>query len=213
MYDDLISDVLTCIEAKPSSHVLEVGCASGFEAKGVAAAVARYTGVDVAAPALDAARQLALPNAEFIHADGAALPFDDDQFDCAYCYDVFINIPTFDQGSAIIEEMLRVVKPGGKVLVAPVSDEAMRVALAGKITDIIADLEQRFGPRPQGPAAEVPIASADPSKAPPQVICYYFEKSDFEAFGRKIGARCELREIHRQNPYYGYRFNAIYSRP
>jgi hypothetical protein len=90
----------------------------------------------------------------------------------------------------------------------------MRTVVEAKIVDVAADLERRFGPPRHGPPATEDVAeAAAPPKAPPQVVCYYFEKSQFEAFGRTANARCDLLEIHSQNPYYGCRFNAVYSRP
>ena len=115
-YDDMMDSIVRTIGADASSRVLEVGCAAGFIACGVAPKVGQYVGVDVAEGAIECARSLDLPNATFHVGDGGALPFDDSMFDGVYCYDVLTNFPTFDSVKGLVQDMVRVVRPGGKVL-------------------------------------------------------------------------------------------------
>ena len=81
--------------------VLEVGCTSGFIAKGLAPRVKRYTGIDLAESARRVAQRLSLQNTDFRQADGKQVPFPDTSFVAAYCYDVFTNFPAFDESPAI----------------------------------------------------------------------------------------------------------------
>jgi hypothetical protein len=46
----------------------------------------------------------------------------------------------------------------------------------------------------------------------PEIVCYYFRKKDFEAFGREAGLATAIKDIHALNPYVGYRFNVIYTK-
>jgi hypothetical protein len=46
----------------------------------------------------------------------------------------------------------------------------------------------------------------------PQIVCYYFRKADFEAIGTEAGTATRIEDIHALSPYFGYRFNAIYSK-
>lgn len=221
IYDDLISSISECIRGDLCSSVLEVGCASGFLAYGMAPKVGRYVGIDIAAPALEVARKLGLSNAKFQLSDGECLPFSANQFDGAYCYDVFTNFPAFQNGEAIIREMLRVVKPGGKVLVGSIPDAALQMEFEEKAREVSAELEASFGLLPvrrEGEAhAPSPawwrrlLARGMPS-VKPEIICYYFNQRDFETLGQEMDVPCDIRQIHALNPYVGYRFNVLYTK-
>ena len=151
IFEDMIASIVAAMDASADSRVLEVGCASGFLARGVAPRVGAYVGVDVAQPALDAAEQLGLANAAFLKGDGAALPFEDGAFDGAFCYDVFTNLPSIDDGIPIIREMLRVVRPGGKVLIGSIPDGAVERGYIDRVAQVGQELEERFGPPWPGP--------------------------------------------------------------
>jgi SAM-dependent methyltransferase len=210
IYEDIIDHIVASIGATPESRVLEVGCASGFIARGVAPRVGGYTGVDIAGEALKAASQLGLSNAEFVLSDGGALPFEDGVFDGALCYDVFTNLPSPQDGAAIIDQMLRVVKPGGKVLIGSIPDEAVRLGFEARVAAFSAELEAQFGPPRLGPPPAPPEGGGE--RPNPLIVGYYFSRESFVALGETLGARCEIQEIHRMNPYYGFRFNAVYTR-
>ena len=47
----------------------------------------------------------------------------------------------------------------------------------------------------------------------PGIVCYYFRAEDFRALANRLAADVELTNIHRLNPYEGYRFNAVYTKP
>lgn len=239
LLDDLGSSIVEQLGARKDTVVLEVGCAAGFLAAVVAPRVGRYEGIDLAAAPLEVARRLGLANAHFRQADGAALPFADGTFDAVFCYDVFTNFPRFEDGIPLIETMLRVVKPGGRVLVGSIPDRAVSEGFAARVAEVSRDLDAKYGPsqpRPDvvSPNAEaqvvtaplglserlqrlfglrkMPVVEAAPA-APPEIICYEFERENFIALGRSLGAVTELRDIHALNPYCGFRFNAIFTRP
>ena len=212
MFDDMIASIVAAMDAGADSRVLEVGCASGFLARGVAPRVGAYVGVDVAQPALEAAEQLALSNATFRKGDGAALPFEDGAFDGAFCYDVFTNLPSIDDGVPIIREMLRVVRPGGKVLIGSIPDGAVEQGYIARVAQVGQDLEQRFGPPWAGPepVSGPPAEPVEDRGVTPLIVGYYFSRDDFVTAGSALGAACTIREIHALNPYAGFRFNAVY---
>ena len=219
VYEDLIASILESLNAGSLSTVLEVGCASGFLTKGVAPHVGRYVGVDVAKPTLQVAKRLQLPNATFRLGDGSRLPLGDDTFDAAFCYDVFTNFPRFDDGAGIIEDMLRVVKPGGRVLVGSIPNEATKDAYEARTAEVAARLESEFGPVNNSRAA-VPAPDAlerlrrlVSKPADPKIVCYYFRPEDFLALGDRLGVDVTVTNIHRLNPYEGYRFNVVYAKP
>lgn len=218
IYDDLVHSILQSAAAGPSSEVLEVGCAGGFLAYGVAPRVRQYVGVDLAAPALKVARRLRLPNATFRSADAQRLPFGDATFDAAFCYDVFTNLPDFEEGAGMIAEMLRVVRPAGRVLIGSIPDAATKAAYEASVAVVARELESEFGPstrreRSRSPAFAQIVRRWVVSPPAPAIVCYYFDASDFVALGRTLGAEVTVSGIHAQNPYHGYRFNVVYTKP
>jgi len=105
-------------ELKEGVAVLDVSCGRGtqsvFYAKEYGAVV---TGIDISADMLQTAAENAKQagiQVTFKQGDSQNLPFDDN------CFDVVINecavgIP--DDSQKVLDEMVRVVKPGGKVLI------------------------------------------------------------------------------------------------
>jgi SAM-dependent methyltransferase len=217
MREDLAASIVAGCGANRSSKVLEVGCAAGFLAQLVAPLIGRYEGVDLAAAPLRIARRLQLPNAVFKKADGGRLPYADASFDAAFCYDVFTNFPKFEDGAGLIGEMLRVVKPGGRVLVGSIPDAGTEAAYVTRVAHVVEELQRHYGPVPE----RASVARTDgvwtkllrrfgPPPAKPEITCYYFGKQDFHDLGRRLKASVEICDIHARNPYVGYRFNAIY---
>lgn len=117
-------EVATLIETLPSqARVLDVGCANGHATFAVARAIAptEMIGVDYSEPMIAAARSRLAAEGEglplsFEVADVKALPFEDDRFDAVTCTRVLINLPNWQEQRQGIEEMLRVCRPGGRVI-------------------------------------------------------------------------------------------------
>ena len=225
IYDDLISDILRLTGADASTKLLEVGCASGFLALGLAPKVTSYDGLDLADPALSTARQIGLKNAHFTLGDGAALPYPDNYFDASLCYDVFTNFPSFQVGADLIGEMLRTTRPGGNVLIGSIPDHEKRDAYAERVVEVALELQERHGPLSQhylnlGGVADsdrrpwwTRVFSRPPVSVNASIECFYFEKQDFLKLGKQLAAECRIAEVHALNPYRGFRFNVIYTKP
>ena len=108
------------LHLKPDSFVLEVGCGSGGYALHLAEKVGcRLVGLDVNAPGVRNANQLALARGltsqtRFEQCDASkTLPFDDNTFDAVFSNDVLCHLPG---RAAVLVEMFRVLKPGGRML-------------------------------------------------------------------------------------------------
>jgi SAM-dependent methyltransferase len=229
LLSDLTLNMLDLMSIDQGSSVLEVGCAAGFLATALGGCVGRYVGVDLAESPLVVARSLNLKNAEFHRAEGEHLHFSDRQFDAAFCYDVFSNFPSFAAGEPIIAEMLRVVKPGGRVLVGSIPDREKVEELQAVAKKLSADFEQRFGPEVERPLLGTVRKSqtnrltrvADflglrrllervHNEVKPEIISYYFDRNDFVALGNRLGVETKIFDIHSLNPYLGTRFNAVF---
>ena len=90
----------------PGIKVLDVGCASGgfFNIMRTLEPTVDYTGIDIAGPAVDLARQT-YPDARFEVADGVTIPFIDGTFDLVHCTSVLVIEPRYQE---VWEEMYRV---------------------------------------------------------------------------------------------------------
>lgn len=217
IYTDMIDDIIALTGVGEHSTLLEVGCASGFLAWGLAPRLRRYIGVDTASRAIETAKKLKLPNADFKVANGKRLYFPSDLVDAAICYDVFTNFPSISDGVCIIREMLRVLRPGGHVLIGSIPDVAKKEGYEKRVMDVSAELNFRFGPLVSGPELKPvgPITWIQHLLRPvnPKIVCYYFDKNDFLNLGEELGVSTKFTDIHSMNPYVGYRFNVIYSKP
>lgn len=217
MCEDLFASITGGLAAGPGSSILEVGCASGFIAAGLAPRVGAYLGVDVARQAVAVARRHGIPRTKFSVADGRRLPFKDSAFDAVLCYDVFTNFPGFGFGASIIREMFRVVRPGGRAMVGSVPDAACADRMAVRAAEVSADLERRFGALPVRPELAPRRSWLERlgfrSARPAAITCYEFRREDFESLARELGAVLLLEDVHPLNPYRGLRFNAIFLKP
>jgi SAM-dependent methyltransferase len=96
--------------------VLEVGCGTGVDLVRFALGGAKVTGVDLAESAIGLARQnfaqRGLP-VRLLTADGERLPFADATFDFVFAHGV---VQYTGDGRRLVEEVHRVLKPGGEAV-------------------------------------------------------------------------------------------------
>lgn len=108
----------------PGRATLEIGCGEGRVTRDLAARGHRMTSAD-ASPTLLAAAEEALPEAEYVLADAAALPFEDDSFDLVVAYNSLIDIQ--DMPGAV-RETARVLTPDGRFCICvthPLADAGL----------------------------------------------------------------------------------------
>ncbi len=110
----------TQLKINQDSNVLELGCGSGGYAIYLAERTdCRITGIDHNAQGIRNANRLArardlLPQVRFVRADiSHKLPYDTAVFDAVFANDVFCHIPN---RHALLAEVFRVLKPGGRML-------------------------------------------------------------------------------------------------
>lgn len=113
-------------------HVLDVGCGDGAISVGLSAVAGRVT-------AIDASREeFALASAYltseggnqlvFLEGDGQRLEFADASFDAGFCHSTLEAVP---DPAAVLSEVWRVLRPGGRVGVASVEYGGLILAGAG----------------------------------------------------------------------------------
>jgi ubiquinone/menaquinone biosynthesis C-methylase UbiE len=97
--------------------VLEIGCGPGHYAQAVAPHATSYIALDVSEAMLAAARQCGagIPNLTFLHADAQAIPLPDDAVDLVFGTWAIGAISPPAARERAMEEIHRVVKPGGEI--------------------------------------------------------------------------------------------------
>lgn len=98
-------------------QVLDVACGTGALTRELAARVApggAVTGLDLNEGMLGVARRRT-PSVAWEHGEAEALPFDEDRFDAVTCQ---FGLMFFRDRKQAIREMLRVLRPGGRLAVA-----------------------------------------------------------------------------------------------
>jgi len=106
--------------AQPGDRVLDVGCGGGYLARLLAAAVTpngRVTGVDPSSPAINYARRRDPGNCSFAVGAAQDLDLPDRSFDVVTSTLAVHHIPEPERPAAF-REMYRVMRPGGRLLVA-----------------------------------------------------------------------------------------------
>jgi demethylmenaquinone methyltransferase/2-methoxy-6-polyprenyl-1,4-benzoquinol methylase/phosphoethanolamine N-methyltransferase len=106
----------------PGDRVLDVGTGPGYLALAASDRVGpdgRAVGIDASPEMIGRAKTRAArrrSRAEYLVATAEALPFDDDAFDVVVSRLVFHHLPG-DVKTAALDEMARVLKPGGRILI------------------------------------------------------------------------------------------------
>lgn len=107
--------------ARAGDRVLDVGCGTGYLTNRAAARAVgptgRVVGVDPSEPVIAYARRTAPPNVTFHTAGGEAVPEPDASFDTVVSTLAVHHIPPTLRPAAV-REMFRLLRPGGRLLIA-----------------------------------------------------------------------------------------------
>lgn len=100
-------------------RVLDIACGLGYGSKIVSQTLgARVESVDVSEEALDYARQhYASPDIHFQQGTITDIHFEDASFDAAICFETIEHLSLSDAQKAM-DELFRVLRPGGKLLIS-----------------------------------------------------------------------------------------------
>lgn len=104
------------VEWCPRGRALDVGCGTGVLASRLAGAGYVMTGVDPSAGMLEILRART-PDVVAVEGSGTALPFDADAFDLVLSAATFHHIADPGDVRRTLSEMVRVARPGGRILV------------------------------------------------------------------------------------------------
>lgn len=101
-----------CRYVPKGAHVLDLGCGTGVSCVLLAERGFKVTGVDISDKFLD--KNLTGECVQLVAADAKALPFPDGSFDAVTSYEFMEHVFGVE---GVLDEMIRVVKPGGLILV------------------------------------------------------------------------------------------------
>lgn len=101
---------------KEGERALDVGCGTGIYTAWLSGQGLAVTGVD-RDPAMVAAAVTKAPGARLLEADATALPFEAEEFDLALAVTLFSFLDPAQRERAAAE-LVRVVRPGGRVVIA-----------------------------------------------------------------------------------------------
>lgn len=109
--------ILSFLDIKKNSKVLDVGCGTGTFAIMIAKKAKKVVGIDASKAMINTAKKKSkeLGNVEFIEAIAEDLPFDDNSFDIVLSSMTLHHLPSKDKIIAL-KEMKRVLKPKGQFL-------------------------------------------------------------------------------------------------
>ncbi|BCV21588.1 class I SAM-dependent methyltransferase [Moorella sp. Hama-1] len=122
-----LESIVKGLNLAPGGTILDVGCGTGILIPYLQAAVGpagRVVALDIAESMLKQAQSKGFPaNVEFICADVMEIPFPAATFDEVICNSAF---PHFPRKLEALNEMARVTKPGGRVIIChPAAREAI----------------------------------------------------------------------------------------
>jgi SAM-dependent methyltransferase len=149
--EPLYEAVFDALGVGNQTHLLDVGCGSGYALQLAAKRGATVSGLDASAGLLTVARRR-LPEADLREGDLESLPYDDDTFDAVTAFN---SVQYASDPIAALREVKRVAKPGAPVAVASWGDPERCQARV-----LIAALGALLPPPP--PGAGGPFALAAP---------------------------------------------------
>jgi len=117
LFQEWGSRVAEAAHIQPGQRVLDVACGTGVLARAVARRVGpegEVVGLDINAGMLAVARQKA-PQIEWWLGPAEALPFEDNRFDAVVSQ---FSLMFFEEKKKALQEMVRVLRPGGRLAVA-----------------------------------------------------------------------------------------------
>jgi SAM-dependent methyltransferase len=152
----LIEPLLDAAAVGPGSRLLDVASGPGHLAGAAARRGAQVTGIDLADPMLDIAREL-YPDVTFLRGDAEALPLADEQADAVTGAFVLNHLP---EPEAALREVNRVLGPGGRAAFT-----VWRAPPRSRLVTLLSEAAEAAGVEPSG---EVP-PGPDPYRFADQV--------------------------------------------
>jgi len=169
--------------------VCEVGCGAGAMLWPLKETGARLFGLDYSASLIEIASK-AMPDGVFKTGEAAVLPFGDNLFDAVFSHGVFFYFCDLSYARAVMLEILRAVKEGGRIMILDVPDVDTMDACESYRRDVVYKGEA-YPTSQDGPYRHL-----------------YFPRSFFTDFAREFGMKASFVECDLPSyPMAEYRFN------
>lgn len=114
LFQDWTTPVLDAAGVKAGQRILDVACGTGVLARAAAERGAQVVGLDINDGMLAVARQKA-PDINWQQGNAEDMPFGDDRFDAVVSQ---FGLMFFEDRPSAISEMIRVLRPGGRMSIA-----------------------------------------------------------------------------------------------
>jgi SAM-dependent methyltransferase len=122
---EIVLSLLPPASVAPGRFVLDVGCGTGYTLSWLKARYAvRPMGIDISANGLMFSRQR--HQKDLVQGDAAALPFKSESFELIMSLDVVSQMEGAESRASALQEFLRVLKPGGRLVIRVPAFEWLR---------------------------------------------------------------------------------------
>jgi demethylmenaquinone methyltransferase / 2-methoxy-6-polyprenyl-1,4-benzoquinol methylase len=118
------------IDPQPGERVLDLAAGTGTSSAAIAKKGAQVTALDLSAGMIEVGRERH-PDIEFVEGDAEHLPFDDETFDAVT---ISFGLRNVNDPMAALSEMIRVLKPGGRVVICEFSTPPLAALRFGYTT-------------------------------------------------------------------------------
>jgi len=115
------------IDPQPGERILDIACGTGTSSVALTRTGATVVGVDFSPGMLSQARRKHT-SVEFVEGDAVKLPFVSDEFDAVT---ISFGLRNVSDPKAALDEMYRVLKPGGRLVITEFSRPPVAVMRAG----------------------------------------------------------------------------------
>ena len=119
----MVQTIAQGLEVKKSDTMADLGCGGGWILRELKPYAGRIIGLDFSQSMLTSAQQLC-PNEDFVCGEIGQLPFQNESFDCALSYFVFLNFMDDRFVEQALLDVMRILKKGGRALIGQMPDKA-----------------------------------------------------------------------------------------
>ena len=119
--------VVKAIDPQPGERILDIACGTGTSSAALTRTGATVVGVDFSPGMLGEARRKH-SSVEFVEGDAMKLPFVSDEFDAVT---ISFGLRNITDPKAALDEMYRVLKPGGRLVITEFSRPPIALLRAG----------------------------------------------------------------------------------
>jgi 2-polyprenyl-3-methyl-5-hydroxy-6-metoxy-1,4-benzoquinol methylase len=116
--DEMVQFIVQKSNLVPEDRILDVGCGNGIITQ-LLSGKCSIVGMDISKKMLEKARQKDQLS-DYVLGEAARIPFSNSCFDDVISISVIHHFPSYEYTEGAIEEMLRVIKPGGKIVLCKI---------------------------------------------------------------------------------------------